>query len=47
MIDATTQMLQIKHVITMVIIILRHKVTHLSAASKFAFFEIKHSMAST
>ncbi len=45
-IDATTQM-QIMHVITMFIIILRHNLTHLSVTWTDAPFEIKHSMAST
>ena len=45
-IDATTQMLQIMHVITMVIIIPMHNLTHLSVTWTDAPFEIKHSIAS-
>ena len=40
-------MLQIMHVITMVIIIPMHNLTHSLVTSRLAFFEIKHSMAST
>ena len=45
--NATMLTMQIMHVITMVIIILRHNLTHLSVTWTEAPFEIKHSMAST